>query len=251
MLELVFRRQDDGGPAPGSALDDDQLARAYPWPDAGTWVRAMMLVCLDGAAAGPDHLSKSISGAADRRIMAAARRYSDVILIGAATMRAEHYSPVRAKDTDISVREEAGQLSAPVLAIVSGSLDLPFDLPVWTESTQRPLVITGPAPDAAALAAAREAADVVQLPAVSPHAVVEALSSRGLRRIVCEGGPTFLREMVVAGVVDEGDITVSPLLPGTGTSPRTEVLSHPARARLEQVLRGGDFLMNRYLLGDR
>ena len=61
------------GPTPGD-LDDDQVRDAYPWPDHGRWVRAMMVTTLDGAAAGPDGLSGSISSDVDRAVFDAVRR---------------------------------------------------------------------------------------------------------------------------------------------------------------------------------
>ena len=60
------------GPTRGP-LDDEQVVAAYPWPDDGRWVRAMMVTTLDGAAVGPDSLSGSISGDADRRVFDAVR----------------------------------------------------------------------------------------------------------------------------------------------------------------------------------
>ena len=55
----------------------------------------MMVTTLDGAAAGPDGLSGSISGEADKLVFDAVRREADAVLIGAGTMRAERYGPFR------------------------------------------------------------------------------------------------------------------------------------------------------------
>lgn len=235
----------------GVPLTDDEVADAYPWPESGAWVRAMMLTALDGAAAGPDHLSKSLTTPADGRVMRAVRRWSDAVLIGAGTLRAERYTPLRATEEDQAARVAAGQLPGPVLAVVSSSLDLPPDLPLWSGSTQRPLVLTGPEPDPVALAALEPLADVVRLPDLAPHTLVEALTSAGLRRVVCEGGPTLLHQLAISGLVDEADITLAPLFAGTAGSPRTAALAVLVRGRLVQVLRGGDYLMNRYLIGTR
>lgn len=229
----------------------DEVAASYPWPEAGRWVRAMMVTTLDGSAAGPDGLSGSISSSADKLVFNAVRRYADAVLVGAATLRAEEYSPMRAKPADVEQREADGQLAAPVICVVSGSLDLPWHLPLWRESTHRPLVLTAVGADPTRLATAREHAEVVELDELAPEAVLEALTARDLHRIVCEGGPSFLRDLVAADLVDEADITVSATFSGTDTSPRTPALPEVRRFRLAHVLEQDDFLMLRYLAEGR
>lgn len=240
------------GSGPADELDDEGLLAAYPWPDSGRWVRAMMATTLDGSAAGPDGLSGSISSETDRRVFDSVRRLADTVLVGAGTLRAEGYGPMRAKPADAGRRAAAGQGPAPVLAVVSGSLDLPWGGEVFAQSSLRPIVITGSGVDADLLETARADADVVVTGSdkPTPDEIVEALESRGLRRIVCEGGPTLLEGLVGAGLVDEADITLSPMFVGTGQSPRTDGQGGPARLRLVQVIEGEGYLMNRYLRGD-
>ncbi len=240
-----------GNDLTGASLSDDEVAHAYPWPESGPWVRAMMVTTLDGAAAGYDGVSGTVSSGADQVVFSAVRRYADVVLIGSGTLRAERYTPMRARSQDAARRAAQGQRSAPVVAIVSGSLELPWDLPLWSESTERPIVITPADADPDRLATAREHAEVITLPQVTPGALVGALIDRGLRRILCEGGPRLLRDLVDAGVVDEADITLTPLFAGTSASPTTTVLPYVATYRLAHVLQGDDTLMMRYLAPSR
>ena len=58
--------------------------------------------------------------------------------------------------------------------------------------------------------AGREAADS----ATALDAQVTALADRGLTRVLCEGGPSLLAALARAGVADELDLTVSPVLVG-------------------------------------
>src|SRR3954467_4360445 len=95
------------GGAEGALTDADVLA-AYPWPEGRRWVRAMMVTTLDGAASGPDGLSGSISGDADQAVFAATRRYADAVLVGAGTLRAERYQPMRTKPADAEARRSQG-----------------------------------------------------------------------------------------------------------------------------------------------
>lgn len=235
------------GDAAGEVVDD--VAALYPWPEGRRWVRAMMVTTLDGAAAGPDALSGSISSDADKAIFDAVRTFADVILVGAHTIRAEQYGPVLAERYPEKERVLHGLASAPVLVTVSGRLDLPWDLPLFSESTQRPIVFTAGEPDPDALATARSYAEVITLSGtqVDPRILLDALEARGWSRIVCEGGPTLLNQLLREDLVDEADITVSPVFAGTGHSPSTSLLPDVLSLELVQVLEARGFLMNRYV----
>ena len=215
------------GPTPGE-LSADEVVDAYPWPEGRRWVRAMMVTTLDGAAVGPDGLSGSISGEADKLVFDAVRRNADAVLIGAGTMRAERYGPFRGRAR---------------LAIASKTLDLPWDEPVFTESRERPLILTGPDTDTSSVP---ETCEVVTV-GDEPDAFLTALEDRGLARIVCEGGPMLLGGLVSHGLVDEADITVSPTMSGNEHSPDAPTLSDVAKFELVHLLTEDGFLMGRYV----
>ncbi len=117
---------------------------------------------------------------------------------------------------------------------------------MWADSALTPLVLTGPEPEADALAAAREHAEVVVLPDLEPGTLLGALTDRGLRRVVCEGGPSLLEAVVAADLLDEADITVSPVFAGTSTTPRTDGPDEVARFDLVHLLTAEGFVMARY-----
>lgn len=215
------------GVTPGP-LTQDEVQAAYPWPEDRRWVRAMMVTTLDGAAVGPDGLSGSISGEADKLVFNAVRREADVVLIGAGTMREERYGPFRNRAR---------------LAIVSSSLNLPWDEPVFAESRQRPLILTSGDANIAKVPDSCEAVAVGD----DPASFLDALTDLGLTRIVCEGGPTLLGALVGAGLVDEADITISPTMTGNAHTPQAPTLPSVAPFELVQVLAEDGFLMGRYL----
>src|SRR5918998_1150655 len=65
---------------------------------------------------------------------------------------------------------------------------------------------------------------------------------RGVRALLCEGGPTLNRALLAQGLVDELFLTLSPQLTGEPGAPRIvegEGLDGPARARPVWVLRAG------------
>lgn len=205
----------EGGSDEGVGATD--LAQAYPWPAEEPWTRVMMLRALDGGVAGPDGRSRSISSDVDREVLGEVRRLADAVVVGATTVREEPYGPLRADPGAAQERRRLGLSDAPVMVVVSGSLDLPWSADLFAESFHTPVVVTTEAAPEEARAAASEHADLLVLPGekLSAAALVAALHERGLRRLVCEGGPSLLAAFAADDVVDEVDLTVAPLMPTT------------------------------------
>lgn len=209
-------------------IDQAELRVAYAWPE-GPWVRAMMLTTLDGAITGADGLSGSISNVTDRAVLSEVRREADAILIGAGTLRAERYNPVR---------EREGR--APVLCIVSGSLDLPWDDAVFSESLHAPLVIT----DSTATC---DYANLVRLPLADAASIIAAMRERDLYRIVCEGGARLMTQFTAADLIDEYDITLAPVLTGNGRGIVDGDLGTGKTLALQGFLTDGEMAFVRYV----
>jgi riboflavin biosynthesis pyrimidine reductase len=233
---------------PGTAPCDD-LDDAYDWP-AEHWVRACMVMGLDGSIAGPDGLSGSISSPTDRAVLAAVRRHADVYLVGAGTVRAERYGAVRARPEAIDERAAAGQAPAPTLAIVSATCRFDWEDAAFTASDNRPIVLTVDRSDPEDRVAAARWCEVVVVgeERVEPRAALGSLAERGLTRVTCEGGDALLAQMVRARALDEVDLTLAPVV---AASPRP---ARPGPAvltgmRLHQLLEDDGFLFARYLRG--
>jgi riboflavin-specific deaminase-like protein len=229
------------------------LAAAYPWPAAGSWLRVMMVMTLDGAVAGADGRSRSISSQTDREVLLEVRRLSDAILVGASTVRAEPYAPLRARPDAAAERASLGLAPAPVIVVVSASLDLPWDAPMFGASTVRPMVVTTESAGEEGRRAARRHADLLVLPGdhVEPRDLLDRMAQAGLRRLVCEGGPGLVSTLAAGGVVDEVDLSISPLLSGGVRPPGGPPLPEPAGFALRHVLTDGEFLFNRYVALER
>ncbi|MEU9034253.1 pyrimidine reductase family protein [Streptomyces sp. NPDC048352] len=196
----------------------DEIADAYAYPElepGAHWLRANMVSTLDGAAQH-DGRSHPISGETDMRIFGTLRALADVVVVGAETVRQEGYRPARAREAFAARRAAAGQGPAPVIAVVTASLDLDFGLPLFTAPLVPTLVVTGAGAPADRVAQATAAgAEVVvagEGAAVDPARAVRELSARGLRRQLTEGGPRLLGQFVAADVLDELCLTISPTL---------------------------------------
>lgn len=196
---------------PASGPRSDGPVPVAPWP-AGPTVRALMITSLDGAAAGPDGLSGSLGGPADRALLSDTRASADVILVGRATAVAEAYRAVRLPTPD---RRSRGQEPRARLAIVTGA-GLDRGMPAFADPEAPPLVVTSARgaramPWLAASEVLVAGEDDVDLPSV-----VARLGGVGLGRIVCEGGPSLLGALLRADSIDEIALTLAPLTVGGG-----------------------------------
>lgn len=229
-------------------LTAEDLLDLYDWPQ-GRWVRGLMAMSLDGAFVGPDGLSGSVSGPGDRAVFAACRALADTYLVGASTVRAEAYRPVRARPELAARRAGAGLRPAPTLAIVSASCTFDWSSAAWVHSDERPVLLTVEAADPVLRAtAARMGCEVALVgdETVDLAEVLAALDERGLARVNCEGGPTLLGQVIAADLLDELALTLSPLLTHAEVpyAPGPTVLT---RMRLATLAADDGFLFARYV----
>src|SRR2546423_8367006 len=237
-------------PVPAESVD---LVQAYAYPDGRVWLRANMVASLDGAASSAG-LSEGLSGPADKRVFFALRGLADLVLVGAGTVRAEGYGPARPRKEFAELRAAAGQDPAPVIAVVSRRLDLDYDSKLFTEPVRRTIVVTVADADPDRLEQARKAADVITAGTghVDLDAALDALAERGYRRMLTEGGPRLLDQLLLAGRLDELCLTLSPRLLGGETGLRILVgpaASPPAQLRLAGLCEEDGFLFARYVTG--
>jgi 5-amino-6-(5-phosphoribosylamino)uracil reductase len=258
-MRRLFPVTDETAPSEGDADREwslAELAAAYAYPEHGPggrepWLRANMVSTLDGAAQH-DGRSQPISSAADMRIFGTLRGLADVVVVGAETVRQEGYRPARAREAFAALREAAGQGPAPAIAVVSASLELDFTLPLFTSPLVPTLLLTGAAAAPDRVATAEKAGVRVVIAGdgmgVDPVRAVRALGERGLHRLLTEGGPRLLGQLVSAGVLDELCLTVSPMLTAGDAQriaggPRVAV---PKRFELTSLLEEAGFLFSRY-----
>ncbi|MEJ5944560.1 dihydrofolate reductase family protein [Pseudokineococcus basanitobsidens] len=215
----------------GASDPEDDLAALYPHdlPTGGrpVRVRANLVTTVDGAGAGEDASSRSISGPADLRLLVLLRSLADVVLVGAGTARSESYGRVRVRPALAERRRHLGQGPAPALAVVTRTGRIPDALAEPPEGAGAVLALTCAAAGDAALDTLRsslgeDAVLVAGSTDVDLRAAAQALADRGLVRVLCEGGPSLLRAVVAADLLDELCLTTSPLLVA-GDGPRALV----------------------------
>ena len=174
MRELWPRPDDD------VAIERRLADEERPAPAGRPWVLVNMIASIDGATA-VDGVSGQLGGDGDARVFRAVRALPDVIVVGAATVRAERYGPARPSAAVRAERTGRGQAPVPRIAVVTRSGDLDPEL-----------------------AADRSALDLAW--------VLADLADRGAEVVLCEGGPSLNGQLVADGLVDEWCLTLAPRL---------------------------------------
>jgi riboflavin biosynthesis pyrimidine reductase len=185
-------------PTPVDPVDTMAVYGDLPAVPGRPAVRLNMIASVDGATtlAG---VSGGLGGPADHALFAVLRSLADVVLVAAGTVRAERYGP-----------------SSTPIAVVSRSLRLDWQAPFFTAPLARPILVTAAQAPRDQLARAAEVADVVVAGDrdVDLAVALAALSERGWRAVLAEGGPNLNGQLARAGLLDELCLTLSPRLAG-------------------------------------
>lgn len=229
--------------------DTDIDALYAPAHRSRTHLRVNFVSSADGAVTVEGE-SAGLSGGADKRVFKILRKLCDVLMTGAGTIRREGYEDLRLDEARVAWRREHGLPDHPVMAVVSGSLDLDPRAPIFTRAPVRAIVLTCASASEERRRAMSEHADVLVCgeSTVDFPTAVRALAERGLTQILCEGGPHILGELTAADLVDELDLTVSPMLAGAGAGRITAGPHSPVRRMtLAHALQAEDNLILRYV----
>jgi riboflavin-specific deaminase-like protein len=202
-------------PGPDDPAHGDPLV-GYAYPPLGQhrwWLRANMVSSLDGAVTGADGRSGTLSTPPDRLVFHHLRSLADAVVVGAGTARAENYGPVRANDEQATARAARGQSPGATMVVVSRTLAFDPAARLFSGPDRVVVVTTRRAPWEAVERVA-EVADVVRTgdDDVDLVEMLGVLADRGLRHLLCEGGPELLGDLVVAGLLDELCLTLAPMM---------------------------------------
>src|SRR5581483_10237533 len=103
-----------------TTVDTADLPRLYDYPRELTrcWVRANMIVSVDGGAT-LDGRAGGLAGRGDRALFKVLRDVADVVLVGAGTVRTENYSGAQLSVAARQNRQARGQAEVPPIAVVT------------------------------------------------------------------------------------------------------------------------------------
>lgn len=236
-------------PDPGPTDIESELADYRPFedpPEDRPRVAANMITSLDGRASLKGRTIE-LGKQTDVDMLLELRTRFDAVMIGAGTMRAERYGRI-IKDADARARRERLGLSPdPLAVIISGRLDLPFDAGLFTDGDGQVLIFTnddGPAPETETPVSLVRVEGPIRITEVLRHLRQE----RGVRGLLCEGGPHVLGQLAAAGALDDLFLTISSTLTGERDAPRIleGSLSEPEHLDLVSLSEAESELFARY-----
>ena len=179
-------------------------------PAERAWVIVTMIASIDGATA-VDGVSGPLGHPTDKAVLGLARAAADVILVGAATVRAEGYGPPRPPTQLVVVSRGQGEGLGDLAAAPNTSIVTPS-----------------------------EGAEQVNL---------GALLARWPGQVaVCEGGPILNGQLLAAGLVDEVFLTISPRMLAGASSRLAHGpdAADPTAWHLRHILHDDGYLFLRY-----
>nr|WP_321985677.1 RibD family protein [uncultured Lichenicoccus sp.] len=209
---------------------------------SGVYVVGQLGQSLDGRIATPTGHSRTIGGAEAIRHLHRLRAWADAVVVGIGTVLAD--------DPQLTVRLVEG--ACPARVVIDPNFRLPRGARVLADDDVACLAIQ------AATGARPSRIEPCVLPArdgrIDPHALVDSLGRRGLRRLLVEGGSHTVSAFLAAGALHRLHVCVSPVLIGSGPTG----LCLPPIARMEQAMRppctthrlGADVLFDFDLRGD-
>ncbi|SIQ93865.1 riboflavin-specific deaminase C-terminal domain-containing protein [Rhizobium sp. RU35A] len=203
----------------------------------GPFVLGQVGQSLDGRVATPAGDARDISGPDGLAHLHRCRALVEAVIVGVGTVKADN--------PRLSVREVHGPDPVRVVIDCHGEL-----------TGEEGLFHDGGAP--VILVQSREAwarprgAQLIRLPLTSaglcPHAILEALSERGLSRILVEGGARTLSRFIDQGLVDRLHVAIAPLIIGSGPTgislPPIEQLADAQRPAARVFNLGSDILFD-------
>ena len=183
-------------------------------PAERPYLFANMVASADGRAtlAGK---SGGLSNEADRELFHALREQVDAVLVGAGTLRAERYGAF-VRDAERRARREAAGLAPnPIGCVVTRSMNLPDDIPLFEDAGSTIAVYTSADAEPPDVAARLEGHAAARGDAHDDHGA-RAPARRRRRALgpVRQGGPTILGALVSEGLVDELFLSLAPCLVG-------------------------------------
>ena len=240
-------------PEPGTLTADELVGALRPWElatDQRPHLALNMVHTGDGRAAVHGRTGP-ISSLADRQIFHALRTRVDAVMVGAGTLRVERYGRLVPDAGRREHRLAAGLEPDPLAIVVSGSLDLPPDLPLLQDPASRVVIVTSAEH---ALDGVRAQVDYLRSPAVDlPGALATLRREHGVRAILCEGGPHLNASLLAQGLIDELFLTTVPVLAGAAGALSImdgAPLQAPVALTLRWMLEHEGELFARYAVGD-
>ena len=193
----------------GASVGD--LANFYAVPsDQINWLRANMVMSKDGHFVDETGSSRGLSSPLDLKVLLTLRALSDAILVGGNTVRIEDYKVPKLAGDYLNLNIKPAKL-----VVVSNSLNFDPTARMFSDPNNQPLIVTPQSSDPNWLENRARLESVCEFliwtGPVEFSKLISKLNELGYRQIVCEGGEQLLTELINHHLIDELDITYSPV----------------------------------------
>jgi diaminohydroxyphosphoribosylaminopyrimidine deaminase/5-amino-6-(5-phosphoribosylamino)uracil reductase len=194
---------------------------------------------LDGRIATAAGASRWVTGEADLLHTHRMRALADAVVVGAGTVRHD--------DPQLTVRRCVGE--QPVRVVIDSERRLSAEYKLFQDRAAPTLVVS--AADRVQPGERLGQAEILPLPrggdgALAPSEICRALALRGLRLLFIEGGGITISRFLVAGALDRLQLTVAPIILGSGrpslSLPEIAEPCQGLRPRLRRFSLGEDML---------
>ncbi|HUH83207.1 MAG TPA: RibD family protein [Stellaceae bacterium] len=235
---IALRRHNRPAWIPADPADLVALYLPYAQPPAEGLVVAHLGQSLDGRIATSAGASRWVTGDADLTHTHRMRALADAIIVGAGTVRHD--------DPQLTVRRCAG--THPLRVVIDSERRLGPDYRVFRDGAVPTLVLAYA--DRVRPGERLGEAEVLGLPrsggGIAPSAIVRALAQRRCRSLFIEGGGITISRFLAAGALDRLQITVAPMILGSGkpglTLPEIHAPDQGLRPRVRRFSLGEDML---------
>ncbi|MEO7006476.1 MAG: dihydrofolate reductase family protein [Terrimesophilobacter sp.] len=198
-----------------------------------------------------------LSNDADFDRVDSVRASCDAILVGASTIRVDDPHLLVRTDARKAERVARGASPTPVKVTVTDCADLDARAKFFTAGDAEKLVYCASAHVADARTRFGSVATVIDAgEPVEMRSLSEDLYSRGIRRLMVEGGERIHTQFLLGGLVDELQLVVAPFFVGDSRAPRLVSdggfpWNADRQARLVEARPIGDVVLLRYALSPR
>lgn len=172
------------------------------------WIQLKLAMSLDGALADGSGRSRWVSGPRARRAVQSVRANSDAIAVGVRTALMDEPS--------LTVRGRKRPRVEPLRVVFDSAARLPVDSALVKSARKTPLAVLASSKAQPARLEALRAAGVEIVAADSLDGWLAALSARGVRSLLVEGGARLAGSLLDHGVVDRMIIFQAPIVLGAG-----------------------------------
>jgi len=175
-------------------------------------------ISLDGKITTRERIPSTFGSDEDKRRFLEIRAKGDAVMAARGTVEADQMRMLLPDESLQAARLERGMSAQPLRVVVSGSGALSLDLPLF-EANEGPMIILLTTMNIAReqeerLAPHLTVCKVSEAPLDLAKAMERLRTTYAIRTVVCEGGPSLLKGLFAADLIDEIYLTVTPWLFG-------------------------------------